>query len=524
MGLLLSALLLNKVASWMFVVPFVAIAIVRLIMSSRRIEFRGLCLFTGIVLMPLAATQIAWSIIRAFHHGTTLGIYGVVLRQEGLSRLSLGLLIAYLADFWLAAGLILGVPTIYWLVSNSRSLPYFCAFISALLMVQLGWVGIVEGGLTGILRERLFSCSFPIIALLGARGFDLLRQHSTRLWRVAFLVTPAILSLSVRLPAFSGMAFETPWAYTFGSLGTHGIGEFSRNQLCILSLSMAIGLCSLVWLFRHRIGPYVVPVFVLGFNLCTCMTTAALLGRATAIGVSAVNPVVTWLRDWGVSDDARVLVTTPPAPFERRSIIRDFGATDACEARRLDDVLVWQLETLFTWHVRAACSDSEIRAQAADADYLLTTGDVNGFPFLSAFQHYRLYLIPHPNTGRLPPPSVRHQLALVAGLPLRGVIDMPADGARVRDRLNIGGWVLWGKGVKTVHILIDGNEMAVAQVNIPRPDVEHALPEYHNPAAGWGAAINLAPLKPGKHIATIRISSYTAEVQTLNTLTIFVAK
>ncbi|MCL4849870.1 MAG: hypothetical protein KJZ78_00625, partial [Bryobacteraceae bacterium] len=322
LGLLTSALVLNKVASWVLLVPLIVIALARLLVFWRQRDtaFHAVCVRTVIALAPPLFAQLAWIVIKLIQNGTAFGVYGVVIEQQGLTELSLGLFAAYVTDFWLAAGIVSALPTVYWLVKVRKRVPYFCAFMGSLLILQIGWLSIVEAGLTGILRERLFSFSFPVIAVIGASGFQLLRRYKTRGWLIAFCILPAALSLSALMPAFSGMAFETPWAYTLGSLKLHGIGDFSRQQLFVTTAFIAVLIPLLMVRLRTAWTEYAFAIFLIGFNLCTFMTTAILLERSTRIGVSALAPVVAWLRSSGVGNYASLVVTAPPAPFEKRSI------------------------------------------------------------------------------------------------------------------------------------------------------------------------------------------------------------
>ncbi|MCL4849951.1 MAG: hypothetical protein KJZ78_01040, partial [Bryobacteraceae bacterium] len=65
-----------------------------------------------------------------------------------------------------------------------------------------------------------------------------------------------------------------------------------------------------------------------------------------------------------------------------------------CQARAVDSIFLWQLETVFTWNVRTACSDREILERIGEAKYLLTTGTFEKLKLVSSFQNYNLYLMP----------------------------------------------------------------------------------------------------------------------------------
>jgi hypothetical protein len=108
-------------------------------------------------------------------------------------------------------------------------------------------------------------------------------------------------------------------------------------------------------------------------------------------------------------------------------------------------------------------------------------------------------------------------------LPFMGFVDIPAVGASLSKQMDIGGWALWGEGLRSVDILIDGQPTGAAiQINVARPDVARVHPEYGNPAAGWGGRVDISQIPAGKHTVTVRASSNTGNTRDVQTFAILV--
>jgi len=94
----------------------------------------------------------------------------------------------------------------------------------------------------------------------------------------------------------------------------------------------------------------------------------------------------------------------------------------------------------------------------------------------------------------------------------------------VRGKLDIGGWVLWGEGLRNVVVLIDNQPSGSIQVNVPRPDVAKGYPQYENPGAGWGGPIDISNLAPGKHTVSVQAYSNAGTMHDVKTFTVNVVK
>ncbi len=102
-------------------------------------------------------------------------------------------------------------------------------------------------------------------------------------------------------------------------------------------------------------------------------------------------------------------------------------------------------------------------------------------------------------------------LILIAGMlshPVKrtapeGYMDVPANGATVKNVLNSTGWAIADGGVASVGIYVDGRYIEDAAIRLPRPDVLKASPgNTDGENTGWTANVNLSDFKPGLHVIT----------------------
>lgn len=85
-----------------------------------------------------------------------------------------------------------------------------------------------------------------------------------------------------------------------------------------------------------------------------------------------------------------------------------------------------------------------------------------------------------------------------------GVVDRPRAREQVGRVVDVSGWALDDRAVDSVQIHVDGQLKETVDVNIPRPDVTAAFPQFAEAAAarghrhGWTARVDVGP-EPGPH-------------------------
>jgi Bacterial Ig domain len=106
-----------------------------------------------------------------------------------------------------------------------------------------------------------------------------------------------------------------------------------------------------------------------------------------------------------------------------------------------------------------------------------------------------------------------------SSLPVLTVVDKPADGATVKNTLEVSGWVLASEGVRSVSVQLD-KTVVPAQVDLPRSDVAQAYPAYHTQNPGWRVVISLADVTPGRHQLSISAETKSGKIVGIKTTTI----
>ncbi|WP_160722733.1 Ig-like domain-containing protein [Bacillus sp. USDA818B3_A] len=106
----------------------------------------------------------------------------------------------------------------------------------------------------------------------------------------------------------------------------------------------------------------------------------------------------------------------------------------------------------------------------------------------------------------------------VQNLPVRGIIDVPANGATVKGSTVVRGWFLDTSAVAEIEIMVDGKLLGQAQYGLARTDVAKAYPLYKNANAGYQYTLNTTALTNGQHTLTVRETGKNGVMKELNRL------
>lgn len=93
---------------------------------------------------------------------------------------------------------------------------------------------------------------------------------------------------------------------------------------------------------------------------------------------------------------------------------------------------------------------------------------------------------------------------VISNLPAKGWIDTPKFNQVLQGKTQIKGWMLDGRGVSNLEVMIDGNKLGDANYGISRPDVEKINPQYQNANSGFQLPLNTFNLTNGQHTLTIK--------------------
>ena len=398
LGCIIGCALLVKVQTAQFFAAFlISIAVVPALRFRHDPRQSVRLLAHGAMVLGIAlAIQSAWWGFRSFHHGSLLGIYGTAL-YKGLPHWSLSLTLSYVADFLLAPGLLIAVPLALWFLENGNL--NRTVLVSAILLIQIGWVSAVEGGLTGIVRERLFLYSLPIMSVLAVRGLDFLKGK----WVKAALPALSILlvGLIALLPLYSNPAVEAPWAFFLGSAGLFGIHPFSIWALLTNGILFVVLISALVVFIPARATSFMSTFFLL-FNAIVFETSSAVLSRLSVEHLHELRPILSLLRAGGGAPGHRLLIAGRFAYFESRAIqpaIPDDRFLDWTWHLGLGEPLGWEIETIGRYDVRMFSSAAALAAEARAGDLLLSAARFDQLQLLGFHFPVYVYRIPSKLAG-----------------------------------------------------------------------------------------------------------------------------
>lgn len=88
-------------------------------------------------------------------------------------------------------------------------------------------------------------------------------------------------------------------------------------------------------------------------------------------------------------------------------------------------------------------------------------------------------------------------------LPVEGSIESPKQDALVNGTTTVTGWILSGKDIEKVEVLIDGKKVGEAKYGIARNDVYQQFPHYYNENSGFSYQLNTTTLTIGNRSITI---------------------
>ena len=391
-GLLLSAMVLTKVAAWSLVVAVAMTAAVLVVRSKdEQLAWHAFRVFAIV-----AATQIVWQVFKSSHHAAGMGMYGRALGDFGLSRLTPSLLLVYFSDFLLAPGLLISVPLLFWFREDGRRRRALSILLAATLICEIVIHSVLEGGLTGFLKERLLLYSFPIMAIFAVKGIEVLGADSR--WKTAFVMAVPLAFLSgINLYAFAyNPVLDIPWASALGSVAWTGVDSFSVRQLIIVAgaLILSVG-CALLFI-GHRRMPAVLAGFVLLFNCAAFESSAEEMRQLSERGKTQVDGVAEWLSSNLVNAGDRLILCGRMAYYEEGHSTAPFDPFFVSwqETFGLTDIWNFELETYGRYDVRMVQSPEQFRALVRPRDHVLSATRLSDLDLVSYRFPIYLYAVP----------------------------------------------------------------------------------------------------------------------------------
>jgi subtilisin family serine protease len=89
-------------------------------------------------------------------------------------------------------------------------------------------------------------------------------------------------------------------------------------------------------------------------------------------------------------------------------------------------------------------------------------------------------------------------------LPVEGSIESPKQDALVNGTTTVTGWILSGKDIEKVEVLVDGKKVGEAKYGNIRNDIHQRFPHYYNENSGFSYQLNTTTLTNGNRSITIR--------------------
>ena len=390
---LLSAMVLTKVAAWSFVAA-ILITVIVLSISRRgpaRLWLHALRIFSLVI-----ASQLAWQVFKYAHRAAGFGSYGHALGDFGLPQLSAGLLGAYLGDFLLAPGIFVAVPLILWFRQYGPKRFALAILLAATLICQLAIHGLLEGGITGLVRERLFFYPMPIMAIFAVKGLDSWDAANKRI-KVLFVAAPLVLLWLASQFAFPyNPVLDISWASLLGSFAWISVDSFTKFHLmAVTAFGIVTGGILFALLPRRWIQPSL-ATFVLVFYSCAFASSTTEMTQLSGRGKTEVDAYVYWLSVQKVNPDDRLIICGPMAYYEERHRSAPFDPffVDWQRRFRFNDIWLYQFETYGRYDVRMAQTPDQIRELARPGDHILCTTRLTGLDLASYRMPMYLYTAP----------------------------------------------------------------------------------------------------------------------------------
>ena len=416
LGVCLGVMLLTKVAGVNLVVAFLIAAVAGTIRRYRENsdEWKRWTVQTALVFSLVVLIEGLWILFKLGHKTSALGVYGSVLSQQGLPYVSLSLFLAYFGDYLLAPGLLVATPLAFWFSRAWFESRDRAVFLACALTIPLVAVGVLDGGITGWLRERLLTNYLPVIAMLAVGGMAGLRAHPSVIARLALPAAPVmLLGLLVLYRFHVSPILETPWAYLFGAFTGVGTGAFSVDRLILSSAAVIVGMSLLLLRLPAARSGLALAAFVLSFHTVTFFITAQALKDWSTIGLRYLSPIAEWLDSTGLKAGDRLLVSGRRNYFEsqRADLPSDGFYLDWTWQMGLSEFLVWQLEVYRHYDVRMIPSPDAVRVAGKNGDYYLATTLMQGAELVGSHAPLYLFRIRDANG----PPIPRYSTGFDAG-------------------------------------------------------------------------------------------------------------
>jgi hypothetical protein len=250
----------------------------------------------------------------------------------------------------------------------------------------------LEGGLGGLLQERLYIYSMPLIAtfaLAGLASFD----RAPRSVKALTIIAPLVLLAAVSRYSFPYIpVMDIPWVAAMGTPGVADVLHFDRVR-AMISASVLIALMSALLLpLGPRRAQLAMAVFIVAFNVFGIVSSTKKMSVLSTMGRVPTRRVLDWLSANQLRANDTLVIAGPLASFQERHRKLPVDAFFVEWQRRFGLTVIanLQLEAVGRFDVRMAPSPDEIASLLAGGGRLLTATRMTGLTLVG--YQYPLYL------------------------------------------------------------------------------------------------------------------------------------
>ncbi|MCX6546020.1 MAG: hypothetical protein NTV05_16615 [Acidobacteria bacterium] len=392
-GTCLSLMLLTKLASLSFAVAVLVTVIVVTATLLRRKQTPPRFAWQIVSMCGLViATQALWQAYKYTSQSAGLGMYGRTLGDYGLPHLTASVFGLYLADLLLAPGLLVAIPLLLWFTQCGRTRFPLAVLLAATIGAQITIHGILLGGLTGELDERLFFYSFPLIAMFAVKGTDSLKG-SWMSTRALFILVPLLLLIPIYRAAHYNPVVAVPWVSAVGSFAWVSVDSFSPRHLITGAVGLVLVAGALILLTPRFRVQRVAAVLVFAFFSLTFVSSAREMFALAGSAGYPVSRITSFLSRSNVNANARLIVCANMAYYQEQHLVTPLDQFFINWHRRFDlsDLFVLQIEALGHYDVRIARYPEQIRTWMRPGDHLLSATRMTDLQLVSYQYPYYLY-------------------------------------------------------------------------------------------------------------------------------------
>lgn len=395
LGICLGLMALTKVMANFFALSFFLATLLTILYKICSKNNKGVfVLFTNAILVGICflGIEFSWIMFKLWKVGDTVGHYSSVLKGS-LPYFSFSIIVSYFSDLFLSSGLTVAVPLVFGIYFIGKQEFGFAAFLTLTILIMISSTGMLDGGLTGWLRERLFLYVIPVIPMLAVLGIGFMQERCINKYALVLLtmIPIILLSLIVTLyPFHVSPVIESPWAYALGSISRSVLGTFSKKKLFLSGLVLILIISWPCWLRKYWAKLYFSTLY-LAFNIIIFLSSSSALASWTERNLVRLEPVNTLLSK-NLAKESRLVVAGSQSYFEKLLTgPLDSKFLHSNSVLGLEESFIWQFEIMGLYDIRMSPSPTWLIKYSGNNEVFLTTTHFDGLALINEHFPYNLY-------------------------------------------------------------------------------------------------------------------------------------